>query len=297
MVIRRRALLLGIAVMAMLSLAPSQPVMRYVYDGPESARDVRYQYHWEILRTALEKTRPKWGDYLMVASESMTEQRQRVELLNATGDLNVMYLSTTPEFERKLIGIHIPVDKNLGGYNVFLIRDGDQQRFANVRTIDDLRKFSYGLGLGWIDVGILRASHFDVVTGSSYDGLFGMLEQKRFDVFLRAATEVIDEYEKQKGKENRLAIEQTILFYYPLPMYFWFPKTEEGRRLAARAEEGMRMMIADGTYDQIFDRYQRHKIEELRLKDRKLFSIPNPNVGPETPFADKKLWFDPQTYR
>lgn len=297
MVIRRRASLMGIAVMAMLSLAPASPVMRYVYNGPESARDVRYQYHWEILRTALEKTRPKWGDYLMVASDTMTEQRQRVELMNDTGDLNVMYLSTTPEFERKLIGIHIPVDKDLGGYNVFLIRDGDQARFANVRTLDDLRKFSYGLGLGWIDVGILRASGFDVVTGSSYDGLFGMLEQKRFDIFLRAATEVLDEYEKQKGKENRLAIEQSIVFYYPLPMYFWFPKTEEGRRLAARAEEGMRMMIADGTYDQIFDRYQRHKIETLRLKERKLFSIPNPNVGPETPLADKKLWFDPQTYR
>lgn len=297
MVTRRRALSMSIALLAMLSLAPAKPVMRYVYNGPETARDVRYQYHWEILRTALEKTRPKWGDYLIVASEVMTEQRQQLELKNATGKLNVMYLGTTPEFERTLIGIHIPVDKNLGGYNVFLIRDGEQARFANVRTLDDLRKFSYGLGLGWIDVGILRASHFNVVTGSSYDGLFEMLGQKRFDVFLRAAIEVLDEYEKQKGREKRLAIEQTILFYYPLPMYFWFPKTEEGRRLAARAEEGMRMMIADGTYDQIFDRYQRKKIETLRLKERKLFTIRNPNVGPETPFADKKLWFDPQTYR
>ena len=53
-------------------------------------------------------------------------------------------------------------------------------------------------------------------------------------------------------------------------MYFWFPKTDEGRRLAARAEEGMRMMIADGTYDRIFDRYQRSKIERLRLKEREV---------------------------
>jgi len=297
MVIRRRAPLLGIAVMAMLTLAPAKPVMRYVYNGPESARDVRYLYHWNILRTALEKTAPQWGDYLMVASDTMTEQRQQLELMNATGKLNVMYLSTTPEFERKLIGIHIPVDKNLSGYCVFLIRDGEQARFAKVRTLDDLRRFSYGLGLGWVDVGILHANRFNVVTGSSYDGLFGMLEQKRFDVFLRSTTEVLDEYEKQKGKENRLAIEKTILFYYPLPMYFWFPKTAEGRRLAARAEEGMRMMIADGTYDQIFDRYHRKKIETLRLEGRKLFTIKNPNVGPETPFTDKKLWFDPQTYR
>jgi ABC-type amino acid transport substrate-binding protein len=297
MVIRRRALLMGIAVMAMLSLAPAKPPMRYVYNGPESARDVRYLYHWTILRMALEKTRPKWGDYVMVASERMSEQRQQLELMNATGKLSVMYLGTTPEFERKLVGIHIPVDKNLGGYCVFLIRDGEQARFAHVRTVDDLRKFTYGLGLGWIDVGILRANRFNVVTGSSYDGLFDMLAAKRFDVFLRAAPEVLDEYEKQKGRENRLAIEKTILFYYPLPMYFWFPNTEEGRRLAARAEEGMRMMIADGTYDRIFDEYQRHKIQTLRLKERKLFAITNPNVGPETPFGDKRLWFDPKTYR
>ena len=85
--------------------------------------------------------------------------------------------------------------------------------------------------------------------------------------------------------------------FYPLPMYFWFPKTAEGRRLAARVEEGMRAMIADGTYGAIFDRYQRHKIERLRLKERRLFRIENRFLGPETPFWDKRLWFDPATYR
>jgi hypothetical protein len=114
---------------------------------------------------------------------------------------------------------------------------------------------------------------------------------------LRAATEVLDEYDRRREKLKDLYIEDHILFYYPLPMYFWFPKSDEGHRLAARAEEGMRMMIADGTYDRIFDQYQRHKIEQLHLKTRRVFSINNPNVGPETPFNDKRLWFDPQTYK
>lgn len=299
---RVRTSLLAVAV-AVLLAAPSarhsvpRPVMTYLYHPPESSLDVRYLYHWEILRTALEKTRPKWGDYRMVPTEFMTEKRQAFELKNATGKLTVMYLSTTPDFERNLVGIHIPVDKNLGGYCVFLIRDGEQPRFTNVRTLDDLRRFNYGLGLGWIDVDILKSNRFNVVTGSSYDGLFEMLVHRRFDIFLRAATEVLDEYDRRKPKLKDLAIENGILFYYPLPMYFWFPKTAEGRRLAARAEEGMRMMIADGTYDRIFDRYQRPKIERLRLKKRRIFRIDNPFVGPETPFADKRLWFDPQTYR
>jgi hypothetical protein len=124
-----------------------------------------------------------------------------------------------------------------------------------------------------------------------------MLVHKRFDIFLRAATEVLDEYDQRKERLPGLCIEDNIIFYYPLPMYFWFPKTAEGRRLAARAEEGMRMMIEDGTYDRIFDKYQRHKIMRLRLKERTIFRIPNPFVGPETPFNDKRLWFDPQTYK
>jgi ABC-type amino acid transport substrate-binding protein len=294
---QRRSAFLAVFACMTAAAALAQPVMTYVYNAPESALDVRYQYHWEILRTALEKTTLKWGPYRMVKSEFMTERRQALELKNATGKLTVMYLSTTPEFERNLITIHIPVDKNLGGYCVFLIRKDEQPRFANVRTLADVRKFTFGLGLGWIDVDILNAAGLRVVTGSSYDGLFEMLARKRFDIFLRAAVEVLDEYDRRRSHLPDLDIEKSLILYYPLPMYFWFPKTAEGRRLAMRAEEGMRMMIADGTYDRIFDKYQRQKIERLRLKSRRIIKIGNPFLGPEVPFSDKRLWFDPQTYK
>jgi len=226
----------------------------------------------------------------------MTEKRQAYELMHATGKLTVMYLGTTPEFENTLIPIRIPVDKNLGGYCIFLIRKGDKQKFDSINTLQDLRKFSYGLGLGWIDVDILKSNNFTVVTGSSYEGLFEMLVNKRFDIFLRAAVEIMDEYKQRKDKLPDLYIEDNLIMYYTLPMYFWFPKTEEGERLKARAEEGMWMMIKDGTYNKIFDAYQRDKIEGLKLKSRKIFRIDNPFVGPQTPLRDKRLWFDPQSY-
>jgi ABC-type amino acid transport substrate-binding protein len=271
--------------------------MAYVIHSPESALDVRYQYHWEILRTALDKTTPKWGPYTIVQAEFMTERRQAFELKNGTGKLTVMYLSTTPDFEQNLVPVRIPVDRNLGGYCVLLIRKGDQARIDAAQTVDELRRLTFGLGLGWIDVDILKANGFKVVTGSSYEGLFEMLVNRRFDVFPRAAVEILDEYERRKGALPDLAIEQNLVFYYPLPMYFWFSRTDSGRRLAARAEEGMRAMIADGTYGRIFDKYQRHKIEELHLKSRRLLAIENPFLGPETPLGDKRLWFDARTYR
>lgn len=282
-----------------LSLSPAAGAsaqMRYLYHAPESLLDVRYEYQWEILHTALEKTRAKWGEYRMERSETMSERRQAFELKNATGKLTVMYLSPSPDFEASLLPIRILVDKNLGGYCVLLIRKEDQPKFTAVRTLDDLRRFRFGLGLGWIDVGILNSNGFKVVTGSSYDGLFEMLVNRRFDVFPRAAVEILDEYDQRTARLPALHIEETMIFYYPMPMYFWFSKTLEGRRLAARAEEGMWMMIR-GTYDRIFERYQRRKIERLNLKKRRLFAIRNPNLGPETPFGDKRLWFTPETYR
>src|SRR4051812_18367481 len=63
--------------------------MLYVYNGPESPLDHRYDYHWQVLREALEKTRPKFGSYRMEAAGYMSEDRQVFELQNRTGKLNV----------------------------------------------------------------------------------------------------------------------------------------------------------------------------------------------------------------
>jgi ABC-type amino acid transport substrate-binding protein len=290
-------ILLTAALAALPRAARPDEAMTYVYHAPESALDIRHVYQWEILRTALERTKARWGPYRMIQSEPMSEKRQAFELKSGSGKLTVMYLSTIPDFEKNLVPVRIPVDRNLGGYCVFLIRKDDRHRFESVRTLDDLRRFRIGLGYGWIDVDILRASGFDVVTGTSYDGLFEMLVQRRFDIFLRAATEVLDEQAQRKAALPELFVEESILFYYPLPMYFWFPKTPRGRRLAARAEAGMWAMIGDGTFSAIFDRYQGRKIQRLRLKERRLFKIPNPFLGPETPLHDPRLWFDPATYR
>lgn len=141
-------------------------VMTYIYNGPESENDTRYVYHWEILGPALDKTKDKYGPYKIEPSEFMTEQRQAFELKKGSGKLTVMYLSTVPDFERNLVAIHIPVDKNLGGYCVFLIRTNNAAKFRTVHSLDDLRKFRYGLGLGWIDVDILKSNRFTVVTGA-----------------------------------------------------------------------------------------------------------------------------------
>ncbi len=270
--------------------------MKYIYNSPESQADKRYEYAWTILKTALERTQKKYGQYRMEPAAVMTEQRQFYELKNSTGKLTVMYLDSTPEHERDLIPIHIPVDKNLMGYRIFLIRKEDQPKFYSVKTVEDLKKFKFGQGTDWADVPKLRSNLFNVVTGSSYEGLFEMLINKRFDIFSRGANEIIDEYDRHKAQLPDLYIEESLILFYPAPMYFWFSKTENGNRLAERVREGMMNMVVDGTFDRLFMKYHGSSIAKLHLKDRKIFRIKNPFLAPETPTRDKRLWFDPQAH-
>lgn len=274
--------------------APVQDVsMAYIYNGPESNSDTRYQYHWSVLKAALDATVKKWGAYTLQPSAFMNESRQVMEMQSARGFINTMVLDTTVDLEQRLQPVRIPVDKGLLGYRVFLIRKADQNKFSAVHSLDDLRRFSVGQGADWSDTSIFRAAGFTVVTGAAYDGLFGMLEAGRFDAFGRGVTEVLPELAQFGTKAPSMVIEQDLLLYYPLPVYFWFPKTEDGTRRAERVDEGMRIILARGTLDKLFMAEYADTLKRLNLKHRRLFKIDNPLLPKGNPFVHKAWLFDP----
>lgn len=267
--------------------------MTYIYNGPESGSDIRYRYHWAVLKAVLDVTEKKWGAYTLTPSPFMNESRQVVEMQSARGYINTMVLDTTTELEQRLQAVRIPVDKGLLGYRVFLIRKADQSKFHKVQTLDDLRRFNVGQGTDWSDTLIFRAAGFTVITGNTYEGLFGMLEAGRFDAFGRGVTEVLPEVSDFGNKAPSMVIESDLLLYYPMPVYFWFPKTEDGYRRAARVDEGMRMIIAQGTLDKLFMAEYSDTLKKLNLKNRRLFKIDNPLLPKGDRIVNKAWQFDP----
>lgn len=284
---------LCVSVLSFSSIAAKNEHMTYIYNAPESTLDVRYNYQWEILRTALEKTQSEYGKFVLIPSIPMSEKGQIHELKKNSGALTVMYLDTSPDLEKSLTPIRIPVDKNLVGYRVFLIHKNNKDILKNTKTLDDLKKFTFGLGFGWIDIDIYKANGLEVISGSTYELLFEMLRQKRFDLFSRGVTEIFEEYNAHRTTHPELEIEENVLMFCPQPMYFWFAKTPEGAKLAERAEKGMRIMMRDGTYDKIFVKHFKKDIDFLKLNKRTLITLINPFLVKETPLDKKELWFDP----
>lgn len=258
--------------------------------------DSRYEYDWAVLRMALQKTEPRYGPFEMhQSSQAMSSQRVAQELRMPGGRINIFARATSAELERQYMPVRLPIDKGLLGYRLFLVRDDDLPRFAAVRTLDDLRKLRVGQGKDWIDVPILHKAGFQVVEGTSYPGLFAMLAAGRFDFFSRAIDEAQREFKERRAAFPRMIIEPTLLLQYPLPLYFFTRRDAEGKLLAQRITEGMEMMIRDGSLNALFEQYKGESIRAGGLQNRRVLSLHNPHLTPETPLSRSELWFNPVT--
>lgn len=279
---------------ALLWQAPAAANTVVSYPQSGSAQDSRYEYDWAVLRAALEKTRSRFGPFTLRPSEtSMSPARISQELLAPDGHINVLVRATSQSLEQQFLPIRIPVDRGLLGYRVFLVRGADLPQFAAVRTLDDLRKLRAGQGKGWADVAVLKAAGLPVVEGSTYEGLFPMLQAGRFDFFSRSIDEALREHAERRDALPGLAVESTLMLQYPLARYFFTRRDAEGRQLATRIEAGLETMLRDGSLNALFYKYKGALIEQAGLPQRRVLRIANPELSPQTPLGRRELWYDP----
>lgn len=291
----KRNAMVTLLLTALLQVSAWAVPMQYIYPPPESGADVRMNFYWDLLRLALDETQSTWGPYdLQPGAKTMTPARAEVHLGNSQ-DFSVMARATSMEREKKLHPIRIPLDKGLTGYRLFLIKDSNQAALNNIKVSSELRSFSIGQVASWIDVDILRHASLTVVTGPTYESLIPMLEAGRFDLLSRGVNEISAELSAHAASHPKLAIEKKLLLYYPLPRYFFFPRTPEGEKLAQRAEEGLRLLIRNGKFQKRYVQFKKSILEDLKLSGRQVIRIANPTLPVETPLADKEMWDNLET--
>ena len=287
-----RGALLACFACCLLLWASARAEMAYVYSGigDTSAKD---DFVSMVLITALDRTTASYGPYTLRKVPEQPRIRQIRDLDRGAGELSFAILGTAHNVSERLRPILIPIDKGIIGYRILMIRRSQQQEFAEVRTVEDLKRFSYGQNFSWDDVDILRANGLLVQTGDDFDGLYQMLARRRFDAFPRGVSEIGLEYQLRGPADPDLQIEQDLLIYYPLPLYFWFSRSPQGERLAKRLEEGMWSMINDGSYDALLWKHARPALQGLDLAHRRVLVLGNPLLPPRTPLNDTRLWVTP----
>ncbi|WP_170245024.1 substrate-binding periplasmic protein [Pararhodospirillum oryzae] len=255
--------------------------------APERPGDTRDDYFVAMLDLALSKTADE-GSYAIEVQAPATQSRA-IENLKQ-GALDVIWTIPTEEREATMRPIRIPLEKGLLGYRVFLIREGDQARFDTVTSLDVLKKMLAGQGLDWNSTHVMEENRFRVRRVGNYDSLFTMLRDGRFDYFPRGLNEAWAELAAHP--DDGLAVERGILLRYRTTSYFF--TRQDDSALAGRIERGLRLALADGSFDRLLTTHPTHRgmFAAANLAGRRVFEIPNPYLPPTAP-ADPVLWTIP----
>lgn len=216
-------------------------------------------FFYPLLNLALTKTIPSDGPFTTEYFPQVLSSARILSKMKNDDGINVVWTSTSADREQDFLFVPISLLKELSNYRVFLIRREDAERFSKIKTLDDLRTLNVGMGGHWPDANLLRNNNFNPVTSIYYESLFKMLAAKRFDYFPRGLFEAWNDLEQHKNLD--IMIEPTLMFYYRAPFYFFVNK--KNTALADRIERGLKIALADGSYDAL------------------MFSVPNFRQGYE----------------
>jgi ABC-type amino acid transport substrate-binding protein len=254
------------------------------FPRPESQSDRRTNYAVQLLQLGLSKS----GTEYRIETAQVTMNQDRAVLEIETGrTIDVAPLPSTAEREARLLPIRIPIHKGVMGWRIGLIRKGDQNLLARVNTLKDLQGVRLAQGMEWPDTKILTDNGISVITAPTYEGLFKMLEAKRFDYFPRDPMEIWDE---QASHADTLVVEPHLALHYYYDAYFMVNR--KNTRLAQDIRNGLERALADGSFDRLFQQYFGERIRKAHLDTRTVIELQNPLLSPATPSNRPELWYD-----
>lgn len=186
--------------------------------------------------------------------------------------------------------IPVPLDRGLLGWRINLLLEAQRDKLAKVRTAADLKHFSMGQNVGWMDVEIYRAAGIPTKEVKRWsNGEFAeQMEAGFLDLFPLGLEETLNYFLPHFRKHYpQLTVDPHILVRYPWFRFVWVAPGPETDALYAALQTGFDKIVADGSFLRIWA--QHRQLPDARIyRERTVIDIPNP-------FYDQTLV--PQRYR
>jgi len=246
------------------------------YTPVEDPADQRLNYPLAIIKLALEKTRPQYGNfqiahipqYLSVARAIYELKRDTWPNYFFPGGVNIEILG-----RENLEPVDFPVDQGLLGYRICFVSPQAKARVAAAKDLTDLRQFIIAQGTNWPDVSILRHNGFTVQEVGTYPGLFKMVISGRADLLCRGISELKQEH-TEFGYLGNLQYDDTFVLVYPMRFSLYFNKSSKDA--IHRIEAGLKIAQQDGSLRQLFLKHFRDDIVFAKLGQRRFFYLKTP---------------------
>ncbi|MGL4316129.1 MAG: substrate-binding periplasmic protein, partial [Pseudomonas sp.] len=250
----------------------------------------RYGYRIELANLILARTATTYGELKIAAPSHSDPPQDRCLAQLRAGMVDLAYVPPNAQRLRDFAMLKFDLHAGMLGYRLLLINRQDAARFAQVRTLDDLRQLRAGFGSQWSDFPLFALNRLPVVGSAHPENLLAMLAERRFDYYHRAVHEAWQEVGDHPEQQPRLMIEPDLALVYSLPVYFAFNRAEP--ELRQRFEEGLALIQADGSFRELFLRHFGEQIRRSRLSQRRLLILQS-DLPEGLPAADSRFWLQP----
>ena len=241
----------------------------------------RQIYELAVLKATLDATQATHGKWKLI--EDKTEYpaaEDEASIFRSKGfDIFATVAGNIKLANEKKIIIPIPLMKGLLGYRILIIRESDREKFAGITTAEQLQALRLGIPNTWADAGLFRRNGYPVVEKGSFDELFTRLRDKEFDYVSFGANEVDGVFNERAKAGGQLAMESSLLVYYPFPLVFYVNPANPA--LAERITSGLKIIGSNGVLDALFKLHYGKFIDDLKLKQRHVIALKNPMLPAE----------------
>lgn len=252
--------------------------------------DKRRDFKAELLTQVMERTSTIYGPYVILESDQYRVTKRAIQQVKEGKSINIFMAVTSPEWENSTHPIRIPIRRGILNYRLLAINKNKKEDFAETYLVSDLKKHVAGLRTGWATIGLMQEYDFSFKETVTLDGLYEMLAINRIDYIPRGLNEINDEITMHKKLNKNVMVEPTVAIYTQSPYYIFVSPHE--KRLAKRIEDGLEMMIEDGSHKALFEQYYADKIAKADIPSRHIIRIENKTLSPKTPLDRKELWFE-----
>ena len=240
-------------------------------------------YKGEVLTLLLEKSKPRFGPYVMQrdAQKGWNQNRQFSEL--ERGNLDLLASMTNEAREQSGIPVRVCLYKGLLGVRIGMGTRANVRDLDRVKTREELNRVRIGQVFDWPDYAIQNDAGLQVLRLSDLDSSLKRLKMGTFQLLPLGIVEV-----GPIAKQHDLATISTWALAYPTAYYFFVSRTRP--ELAERLAYGFEVALKDGSFNALFDERIGAQVKAARLDQRILFRIPNPYLPKATPLARRELW-------
>ena len=196
------------------------------------------------------------------------------------------------EIQRSLSQCRFPPWADLVGLRALWVNSNRVDRFRFVRQRADLGRAIAVQGIGWSDVEVLRAAGIRTYTTETVK-ILELINQDRVDFYPKGITELEEGYQLIEARYGSVALENNLLLAYPFAMLFYL--NPDNTRLHAAIQRGLERAKEDGSYLKLIhsDLVTARLRNALRLRGRRVLSLPNPDAAALLKDVDPKYWLVP----